>query len=400
LAKEFSQLNELEIKLIEESIMNGLQPDLLLTIDTGTSQSKVFWKRWAGGNTELMLMGSEFLEITGADLVDTGLSGGRPENDAFIELNNGSCYVVGMKAQQMRGKPPAGLSKYEFAAYKALAIIGAIAETATLPDHFTIALSTLLPYKEYQDRRAFHDLLTTHLASFSFRGRRYSVDAIALEVKPEGAGLAQSRRNDDPRSFNQKNILVVMVGQRDASLLPFHQGTPQNGHGARLGFEQFLEEVVSRASLNLEMKDMGRLTEYVFQSDNPKMLERIARMVVTETECDRKVEQIRDAIEVARSRYQRDLLGWIRSTLGQDLYGFDEGILSGGTALYLRADLEAFFAEYGLAVTWAESLQEQIHHTLNREIDPVLVHRIADGFGVFKLLGGKIARLQSDPAMQ
>lgn len=378
--------------------MSGLQPDIILTIDTGTSQSKVFWKRWSQGNTELMLMGSEVLEITSADLVDTGLSGGRPENDAFIELSNGNCYVVGMKAQQMRGKPPAGLSKYEFAAYKALAIIGAIAETANLPDHFTIALSALLPYKEYQDRKAFHDLLTTHLANFSFRGKRYSVDVIALEVKPEGAGLAQSRRNDDPRSFNQKNVLVVMVGQRDASLLPFKQGTPQNGQGARLGFEQFLEEVISRASLNLDIKDIGRLTEYVFQSDDPKMLERIARMVVTESEIERKTEQIRDAIATAKTRYSRELLDWMRSALGQDLYELDEVIVSGGTALFLAEDLEAFFAEYGLQISWASQLRSQIHQTLGREIDDVLACRVADAFGVFKLLGGKVVRLQETTA--
>jgi hypothetical protein len=400
LAKEFSQLNELGIKLIEESIMNGLEPDILLTIDTGTSQSKVFWKRWAGGDTELMLIGSEFLEITGADLVDTGLSGGRPENDAFIELSNGNCYVVGMKAQQMRGKPPAGLSKYEFAAYKALAIIGAIAETANLPEHFTIALSALLPYKEYQDRRAFHDLLTTHLASFSFRGRRYSVDAIALEVKPEGAGLAQSRRNDDPRSFNQNNILVVMIGQRDASLLLFKQGTPQNGQGARLGFEQCLDEVISRASLNLDVKEVGRLTEYVFQGDDPKMLERIARMVVTESEVDRKTEQLRDAISIAKTRYSRDLLDWIRSTLGQDLYELNEVVVSGGTALFLRTDLEEFFAHYNLQLSWATSLQAQLHQTLEREVDSVLACRVADAFGVFKLLGGKVARLQENTTLR
>ena len=228
--------------------MTAPQPDIILTIDTGTSQSKVFWKRWSQGNTELLLMGSEFLEISSNDLIDTGLSGGRSENDAFIELANGKVYVLGMKAQQMRGKPPTGLSKYEFAAYKALAIVGAIAETANLPEQFTIALSALLPYKEYQDRKAFHELLTSNLADFNFRGRRYSVSPLLLEVKPEGAGLAQSRRNDAPQTFNYRNILVTMIGQRDASLLPFKEGTPQSGHGIRLGFEQLVDAIAARAS--------------------------------------------------------------------------------------------------------------------------------------------------------
>lgn len=135
----------------------------------------------------------------------------------------------------------------------------------------------------------------SNLAEFSFRGRHYSVSALTLEVKPEGAGLAQSRRNDAPKTFINRNILVVMVGQRDASLLPFKHGTPQSGQGMRLGFEQFLEAIVSRASLNLDHKDAGRLTEYLFQApDNPQMVDRIARMVVTEAEVERKAEQIRE----------------------------------------------------------------------------------------------------------
>ena len=370
------------------------QPDLILTIDTGTSQSKVFWKRWSQGNTELLLMGPEFLEIASDDLIDTGLSGGRPENDAFIELFNGKIYSLGMKAQQMRGKVPTGLSKYEFAAYKALAIIGAIAETANLPEQFTIALSALLPYKEYQDRKAFHDLLEHNLAGFNFRGRRYFVSPVVLEVKPEGAGLAQSRRNDAPQSFNHKNILVTMLGQRDASLLPFKQGTPQSGHGVRLGFEQLIDAIVARASLNLDAKDAGRLTEYVFAAQqNSKLLERIARMAVTEAEVGRKVEQLQDAIAQSRNRYLRDLLDWMRSTLGQDLYEFDEVIVSGGTALYFKDELEDFFAQYDLEVSWAMNLQDQIHRSLTTPIDPVLACRVSDAFGVFKLLGGKVSRL-------
>lgn len=370
-------------------------PDVILTIDTGTSQSKVFWKCWSQGNTELLLMGSEFLEISPHDLIDTGLAGGRPENDAFIELANGKVYVLGMKAQQMRGKPPTGLSKYEFAAYKALAIIGAIAETANLSKQFTIALAALLPYKEYQDRKAFHDLLSQNLVSFNFRGRRYSISPLVLDVKPEGAGLAQSRRNDAPQSFNHRNILVTMIGQRDASLLPFKQGTPQSGHGSRLGFEQLIEEIANRASLNLDTKDSGRLTEYIFQAQqNPILLDRIARMVVTEAEIGRKVEQLQDAIAQSCSRYSRDLFDWIKSSLGQDLYEFNEVIISGGTSLYLKMELEDFFAQYALEASWALDLQDQIYRSLTTSIDPVLACRVSDAFGVFKLLGGKVSRLE------
>jgi hypothetical protein len=370
------------------------QPDVILSFDAGTSGSKVFWRCWRhGSSTELMMMSPEFLEIAQNDLLDTGLSGGRPENDAVIELADGHLYVLGMKAQQMQGRSPSGFNKYQFAAYKALAVIGAIAQTTNLPDSFAIAITVLLPYTEYQDRRAFHDLLTQNLKDFGFRGRRYSVSAIMLEVKPEGAGLAQSHRHDQPRSFDQRNLLILMMGQRDVSLLPFKQGTPQPGLGARLGFEQFVSSVVTRAALNLDNQHLGRLTEYLFLAKTePKLLERIARMVVTEVEVGRKVEQLREAIVHAEQQYWRQIQEWLKSTLGQEIYEFEEAIVSGGAALYFKAEMEEFLAGYHLQISWAENLQGQMAQSLNMPIDPVLACRVSDGFGVFKLLGGKVNR--------
>jgi hypothetical protein len=378
------------------------QPDVILSFDAGTSGSKVFWRCWRhGSSTELMMMSPEFLEIAPNDLLDTGLSGGRPENDAVLELVNGHLYVLGMKAQQMQGRSPSGFNKYQFAAYKALAVIGAIAQTANLADSFAIAITVLLPYTEYQDRRAFHDLLTQNLKDFGFRGRRYSVSAMLLEVKPEGAGLAQSRRHDQPRSFDQRNLLILMMGQRDVSLLPFKQGTPQPGLGARLGFEQFVSSVVTRAALNLDNQHLGRLTEYLFQAKTePKLLERIARMVVTEAEAGRKGEQLREAIAHAEQQYLRQVWEWLKSTLGQEIYEFEEAIVSGGAALYFKAEMEEFLTGYQLQISWAEHLQEQIAQSLSMPIDPVLACRVSDGFGVFKLLGGKVARLAEDGAMR
>lgn len=370
-------------------------PDLIVVPDTGTSQTRTFWRRWSvSGKTQLLLMGSEFLEIAPADLVDTGFSGGRPEQDAVIELANGNLYAIGMKAQQMRGKPPTDLNKYEFAVYKTLAGIGAIAQTLDLPEHFTVAIAALLPYVEYRDKARFIDLLTANLDCFRFRGQSYSVTPTLLEVKPEGAGLAHNRRNEAPHTFDQQNTLVGIVGQRDASLLPFKQGTADDGKGERLGFGRFLEDVISRAALNLPPRDVARMTEYLFKAQTePQYLDRMARLVVTEAERERKVEQIREAIATAKKRYLADLLEWMQHALGADLYEFDEVIFSGGGALYLRSDLEAFFAQYNLSVSWADTLQHQISQSLGYSLDPVMACRVSDAFGVYKVLGGKVQRL-------
>ena len=382
-------------------MVSTTRPDALLSLDVGTSGNKIFWQLWSPEkssapvhSTQLMLMPPELLAITNADLLDTGLAGGKPENDAIIELANGKLYALGMKAQQMQGRTAPPVNKYEFAIYKALAVIGAIAQTANLPESFTVAIVVLLPYTEYEDRQLFHDLLTEHLKDFHFRGQHYSVQPVLLEVKPEGAGIAQSRCNESPDDFARTNLLFFILGQRDVSLLLFKQGTPQAGQGARLGFEQFSQSVITRAALNLEAPDLARLTEYLFQAQaDPQRIARIAQMVVSEQEVPRKVKHLTIAIAAAREKYIRDLLEWLKPALGQQLYELDEVILVGGAALFFSPEISQFFRDANLKVSWSTNLHSQINQTLAHPIDPVLTCRVADAFGVFKLLGGKVQRL-------
>jgi hypothetical protein len=374
-------------------------PDLIASIDNGTSESKTLWQHCPTGKTELMLMGAEILEVTSDDLLDTGLSGGRPENDAFIKLPDGKLFVFGMKAQGLKGRPPVKMSKYVPAAYKIVAMVGAIAQTAELPNRFSASLSTLLPYAEYQDRTRFTELLAGYLNNFEFRGTPYSITVEGLDVRPEGAGLAQNHRSASPTAFARQNTLMLMLGQRDASLLPFRQGTPQQGISEHLGFNEFQQDVVTRAALNLSIRDMARLPEYLFRSrQEPVYLERIARMVVAEEELDHKVSQLQMAIAQAQVRYLTNLLTWLKTTLGQDLYEVHEVIASGGAALYFQPEITEFFASYAnLKLFWEDGIQEQISSVLGEAIEPSLAFRLFDVYGSFRVLANKTRKLEAQP---
>ncbi len=376
------------------------QFDVIVSLDTGVSLSKAFWMRWPSGRVELMLMDPELLEIRSADLLDFGLAGGTPQANAIVTLKQGGCLAFGEKARSMRGKPPADLSKYEPAAYKALAVIGSIAQLLSLPESFNLALSAVLPYTEYQDRERFEELLKEHLTDFTFQQHHYCVSLKMLDVKPEGAGVGLMRREDDKFAFGSSNITIVMVGQRDASLLSFKQGAPQLGIGTRLGFQQFLQEVKIRAALNLEPANEALLPELVFRSQaEPRSVERIARMVVSSREVPSKATQINEAIAASQAKYWSDLSDWLQRSLGQSLYELDEVIISGGAAVYFRSELEAFFAQEQVSVSWSGGLDNQINNLLHHQVDSALSFRLADAFGLFKLLGGKVQRLESQTAV-
>lgn len=374
--------------------------DLILTLDAGVSLNKVLWMAWPSGKAELLLMGSELLEVQLSNLLNFGLTGGSPAANAIVTLKNGRCLAFGEKAREMKGKPPANLSKYETTTYKLLAVLGAIAQTLNLPTDFTIALCAVLPYSEYQDSERFEELLRENLSSFTFQEQEYRVNLKLLDVKPEGAGIALIRREEDKVGFAASNVTVLMLGQRDASLLPFKKGAPQKGIGSRLGFEQFLENVKLMAALNLKSVDEAALTELVFRGQSePRCIERIARMVVSSYELTHKVEQIDEAIEVCKQKHWHDLKTWLESSLGQSLYELDRVSVGGGAAMYWQPEIEAFFESEQISLSWGVGLDKVINTTLRQELSSILVFRLADPFGLFRLLIGKVKQADADAAL-
>lgn len=374
--------------------------DVIVSLDTGVTLSKAFWMAWPDGKPKMLVMAPELIEVKQSDILDFGLAGGSPAANAVVILKNGRCLAFGEKARDMRGKPPVVRSKYEPAVYKALAVVGSIAQLLELESNFRLGLSAVLPYSEYQDNERFQELLKEHLADFTFLGQHYCVALDLLDVKPEGAGLGLIRREDDKLAFANSNVTVVMLGQRDASLLPFKKGFPQVGTSVRLGFNQFLDAVKMRAALNLEPADEALLPELVFRGQSEaKCIERIARMAVSPFELESKVAQILEAIAACQEKYWTELSDWLSSALGQSFYQLNEVVVSGGAALYFRPQIEKFFSDEKIAISWAAGLDSHISSLLRHEVDAALSFRLADAFGLFKLLGGKAKRMESSFGM-
>lgn len=372
-------------------LVNQLLCDVLVVVDAGLSGSKNIWMPWPVGKAELMMMGPELLEVQSSSLLDFGLSGGAPEDNAVVILKDGRQLAFGEKAREMRGKPPAGFSKYEPTTYKILAVVGSIAKSLNLPADFNLALGAVLPYSEYQDNEHFKELLHEHLASFTFLGQEYRVSLNLLDIKPEGAGVGLMRKEEDGARFESINTAVLMMGERDISVLPFKKGKPQSGNGTQLGFRHFLASVQLKAALNLTSDNEALLSKLVFRGQSePRCIERIAKMVVSSHEHNHKVAQINQAIEVCKAKYWQDLIDWLEDSLGQSLFELDEVIVSGGTALYLRPELESFFGQEKISIRWGANLEKQMGSALRREVEPVLSFRLADAFGLFKLLVGKV----------
>ncbi len=366
--------------------------DVIISVDPGMSLTKVFYMRWPDGQVEYLSMGSEIKQIKPEYLLDFGLDGGRLEDNAMVKKLDGRLLVFGQKARNMEGKPPEELNKYGPGVERILAVVGCIACRLNLPSSFTIALSVVLPYSEYQDQQRFRELLTPQLADFHFgeESQHYSVSVPLLDVKPEGAGLGLIEREKNKSAFDSSNVLVLMNGARDTSLLPFVKGTPQKGVSEKMGFNRLVEALKLHAALNLSLGESSLLPELIFKAkSDPKSIARIARMVVSDHEQAAKSQQLLAAIETCQAKYWDDFKTWLKNSLSQSIYALDKVILSGGAALYFREELEDFFHSNEVQISWSSGLAQQITNLLNEEVDEVTAFRFADAFGTFRLLAGK-----------
>lgn len=369
-------------------------PDLVVAIDTGSSLTKVISMLWPGGKPEVLLMEPEVIQLKQADLLDLGLSGGEPENDAFLELADERCFALGLKAQPLRGTVKMSLAKYELAVYKVLAVVGSIAQKAGLSDKFSVALEMVLPYGEYQDSSRYEALVREHLASFTFRGQHFSLTLEVGGVKPEGAGLAQGRRKQLGPVWNRRNTKIVMWGHRNLSLLSFKRGTPSGGQSCDLGFNQMVTDIAMRASLNTSQQLATKLPQLIFKSrTQPHILGRLAGFVVSsEQERQSKIQQIQSAIASGQTKYWHDVKGWLQECLRSDWLDLDEVILCGGGSFYFKLELQELFSAQ--EISWAAGLENPIKSLFRYEIEDALAFRLTDVFGVFKVLEEKVKQLE------
>jgi hypothetical protein len=374
-----------EHHLTDQSAMS----DLTLTFDPGSSLSKVIYCL-SDGKPQLLLMEPEVIELS-LDSITTYLKTRgsigitRSEDDAWLQCSNGQqCQVVGFLARQFLATVRMNEVKYERALYKVLAAVGAIAQQASLPRKFSVAISALLPYSEYQNAQRLQQLLKQHLKNYSFRGERFQVKLEAFECRPEGGGLAMAKVMQNGAEWFQKQTLaVLMFGHRNTSLLLFERGRLAIGNTTDLGFHQLVDKVLHRTS----GQSADSLTSAIYDIGNEitPTNAQVQYLVKTRSPSEQKLEreQIVTAILTAREEYWSRVQDWLDTVLPNAT----EVIISGGAALYLHDELEGYFNQ--TPIYWGADLQRQLQELLeldyrsNRPDAEALSFRLIDAFGMY-----------------
>ncbi|MBO3458481.1 ParM/StbA family protein [Aetokthonos hydrillicola Thurmond2011] len=358
-------------------------PDLVVTIDLGASLTKVIAMQYPKGEPTVLCMEPEVADVSLESLKECEIDG-KPANGCWIGLPNGENYAIGFLARyKFGGNSLLKELKYDVAVPKICGLLWVLKEKWKLPNKLGIALAVLLPPSEGSDRSLLETKLKEALSNFSTPTGTMQVKLILFDAMTEGAGILFNRRRVLGEEFKNRTVAVAMIGYRNASLSVVARGVLSPGVSSDFGMAWMIDAFVRRCS-GLSKEDPRIVQALVEAGDecSSEMLAKLSRK--------RKPEEIaEDATTIAesalRSRddYARALIRWLSQQLSADV---DEIIFCGGTAEYLRKELQEHFANRTLI--WNGGVE------ISPDLDTLgMGNRIADVLGLHHAFVERVSKL-------
>jgi hypothetical protein len=326
-------------------------PDLVLAIDLGGSQTKAIASVPASNGFPMLLcMEPEIADVSAASVRNyekTKSGEVDPENTCWVGIDE-DCYAVGFLARhKYGGNSLLKQLKEESAVPKICGALWVLRQRLKLTDKLTVALSVLLPPSEYQDRERLEVKLRRSLRRFNTPTGEMRVKLVDFNAKPEGGGIYLYRRSILGADIKNRNVAVVMLGHRNASVLVSTSGSVAPGVSSTFGMSWMLDDFVRRCS-GLVKEDPRLMAAIVAAGTecNPEALAKLSRR---NSSADREGEaqEMSQALKLSRDEYFRALVRWLSQELPRDM---DEIILCGGTAEYLKPELEVHYSN--VKVIW------------------------------------------------
>ncbi len=342
-------------------------PEVTLTLDFGGSGTKGI-AQIRGGRTTAIWMEPAVIEATRTSLTfqTRNLGNADPENTAWVGIG-GDYRAVGYLARSTYSATP-GLKprKYELALYKTLAAVWVIKQKFKLPESFDISLALLLPPGEFEDSALLKPMLRDALAEFDTPTVKVSTNLIGYECFPEGGGIYAMYCKNTGEAIRRKVIALVMLGYRNASVMISRRGILNRGKTANLGMAKMVDLVIERTS-GLAAED---LMKAITSAGNEPKPQHFHNIYSSSNHRDTEIEKIISAVHSSRAEYAIALTNWLKEVLPSQ-NELDEVIICGGTADYLREELDMVFPS--TPIVWHGAIE--IPSKLNEKW---LGHRLAD----------------------
>lgn len=329
--------------------VNVVVPDLRLAIDLGGSQIKVIASVPAQNTFPMLLcMEPEIADVSAASMENyekTKSGETDPENTCWVGISE-EYYAVGFLARyKYGGNSLLKQLKEESAVPKICGILWVLCQKLKLMSKLTVAIAVLLPPSEYQDKERLEQKLRQGLKKFNTPTGEMRVKLLYFNVKPEGSGIYLHRRTILGTEIKNCNLAVVMLGYRNASVQISTKGAVNPGVSNTFGMSWMLDDFVRRCSGLL--KDDPQVIAAIIAAGsecNPEALATLSRRKNT-AEVLVEAQEMSFALKLSRDEYFRALVRWLLQEVPRDT---DEMILCGGTAKYLKPELETYYSNVKL----------------------------------------------------
>ncbi|EAZ88889.1 ParM/StbA family protein [Crocosphaera chwakensis] len=374
--------------------------DLTMALDFGSSLGRAIYTTSSSYvKPELLLLDPHVVEVPNISIANYEkykVGNPSPQDSSWVNLND-TYFAVGFLAKRQFSTIHCLNSlKIDSAIPLTLAMVGAVAEIKGLGTTFSLDLGVLLPWSEFKDKDKLKSVLDSALQSFEYRGQQYHVTLQAFDALPEGGGLfARGRvasKGKPMKRVTETNLVVLMIGYRNASILVVERGELTIGLTSEFGFSQMITKIKTFTSGQSE--DVLIPAICTGKSISDRTLERLARSQRAELrEAEKK--EIKDAIEDSQQEYVATLTNWISQQIPPHLE-IDEILLGGGTAKYFKRNLTTLLKSYGAQINWSQSLEKRVVQTFGNEVSKnYLASRLADVYGLFyRLLKKPLPRLK------
>ncbi|MGD1872966.1 MAG: hypothetical protein ACFB02_07920 [Mastigocoleus sp.] len=354
-------------------------PEVTLSIDFGGSGTKGI-VQIRGGKPRAIWMEAAVIKAPPMSLAfqTRNLNNAYPENVAWIGINE-DYRAVGYLAKSIYSATPMlKPRKYELALYKTLAVVWVIKQKFKLPESFKVSLALLLPPGEFEDSALLKPMIKEALAEFDTPTGKINANLIGYECFPESGGIYAMYCKNTGETIRRRVVGLIMLGYRNASAIISRRGILNRGKTAKLGMTKMVDLVIEGTS-GLESEE---LIAAIIDAENEPKPKHFHHLCNSDHLRDVQIEKIISAVNSSRSEYAIALMNWLKEVLPSD-NELDELIICGGTADYLREEIDSAFPT--IPIVWHGNVK--IPQNLNEQW---LGNRLADVWALSVYHGIKV----------
>lgn len=351
---------------------------LILALDFGGSGLKGIYQLVGAETSQTLFMEAQTFAATLESLqekTDGNLDKVYPENLAWVGIDGDYRAVGYLAVTRYLSNPELSKKKYSLAVYRTLAAIWVVQQKLKLPEQIKVSLGVLLPPGEFEDAHTLAKLLQKAcLSGFTTPTGKMRV-SLNFQCYPEGGGVYLLHTFKNSEQTKRTTVGIAMIGYRNASVLISQRGMINQGKTSNLGMVRLIELVLEKTS-GLTTEELLKAIVTAGNNIEPYDFYSLTESGIAPELRRLEAKKITEALIRSRSEYLNSLTIWLSEVLPKAL---DEIIFCGGTADYLKVQLNDFFS--AISLKWHSDfiLPKKWQHQW-------LGNRLADVYGVFLVL--------------